>query len=262
MLKTGFLDLIKALKLINLVNTLALQDIQSRYRRSALGPFWITISMAVMIACVGVIFGTVYKIPIQSFLPFLATGLIFWFFFSSVISESCSAFIEAERIIKQQPLPFFVYILRVVLRNIYIMAHNILIIPVLFIFLKKTISLQILIIIPSFILVILFLIWIVLLLALLSARFRDLPNTVSSLLQVIFYTTPILWTADLLSELFIFNLLKLNPFYHLLEILRSPLLGTSIHLKSYLYLIVLTFFGWIFSLIFYGKYLKRIAYWL
>ena len=66
----GVADIFDALKDLPLSLYLARSDIRQRYRRSTLGPFWITISTGVMIGCIGVIFGGLFKSPMYEFLPF------------------------------------------------------------------------------------------------------------------------------------------------------------------------------------------------
>jgi lipopolysaccharide transport system permease protein len=54
-------DIIAATRRYALVGMLGWQDVRQRYRRSALGPFWLTISMGVMIGTIGVVFGQIFK---------------------------------------------------------------------------------------------------------------------------------------------------------------------------------------------------------
>jgi len=117
-------DIAMATRRYFLVGMLGWQDVRQHYRRSALGPFWLTIAMGVMIGSIGVVFGQIFNSPMSEFLPFLAAGMIFWGFISSVITEGCTGFIAAEGIIKQLPIPLFVHILRVIWRNLLILAHN------------------------------------------------------------------------------------------------------------------------------------------
>ena len=121
----GLIDVLEGLKSWKLAFFLAFADIRQRYRRSTLGPFWITISTAVMVACLGLIFGSIFKSPLKDFLPFLATGLIIWSFISSSLTEATTVFLSSQAVIKQLPLPLFVHVLRMVFRNFYIFLHNI-----------------------------------------------------------------------------------------------------------------------------------------
>ena len=59
-------DITATFRQLRLVTVFGWQDIRQRYRRSVLGPFWITVSMAVMIAALGIVFGAVLKSPMES----------------------------------------------------------------------------------------------------------------------------------------------------------------------------------------------------
>ncbi|WKU20879.1 ABC transporter permease [Advenella alkanexedens] len=238
------------------------QDVRQRYRRSALGPFWLTISMGIMISTMGLVFGQIFKSPLTEFLPFLSIGIILWGFISVSISEGCTSFIDAQAIIKQLPIPLFVHIIRTIWRNILILAHNIVIFPLIFIAVGKSLNLTMLISILGFLLLIINLTWITLLVGLLSARFRDLPQIIASILQVVFYLTPIIWMPSLLPQRANLYLLDINPVYHLLEIVRSPLLGNFPTITNWVVTLILALFGWTLTLVMYGRYKNRIAYWL
>ncbi len=246
----------------SLVGMLGWQDVRQRYRRSALGPFWLTISMGVMIASIGVVFGQIFNSPMKEFLPFLAVGMIFWGFISSVITEGCTGFIAAEGIIKQLSIPLFVHILRVLWRNFLILAHNIVIFPLVLLAVGKPLSWIAFISIPGLLLVVVNLTWIALILGVLCARYRDLPQIVGSILQILFYLTPIMWMPDLLPKRAGLYLLDSNPVYHLLEIIRSPLLGQLPTTTNWEISLALALFGWFLAIAVYGRFKRRIAYWL
>src|SRR3546814_14557644 len=116
-MRLALVDVAKTTKRYTLVGMLGWQDVRQRYRRSALGPFWLTISMGVMIATIGVVFGSIFKTPMVEFFPFLSLGLILWTYISTIITEGCAGFIVAEGVIKQLALPLPVHIARVVWRN-------------------------------------------------------------------------------------------------------------------------------------------------
>lgn len=255
-------DIISATKRLSLVGMLGWQDVRQRYRRSILGPFWLTISMGVMIGTIGVVFGQIFNSPMKEFLPFLAIGMILWGFVSSIISDGCTSFIAAEGIIKQLPIPLFVHILRTIWRNLLILGHNIIIFPLVLLAVGKPLSLTAFIGIPGFILMLVNLTWISLILGILCARYRDLPQIVGSILQVVFYVTPIMWIPSLLPQRAGLYMLDLNPAYHLLEIVRSPLLGQLPTALSWVVSLLLGLIGWGTALAVYSRYKNRIAYWL
>ncbi|MDB5827110.1 MAG: type transporter, partial [Variovorax sp.] len=81
--------------------TLAWFDIVLRYRRSMLGPLWLTLSMGAMIGGMGPLYSSLFGTELSKFFPHLALGLIFWGFFSSMVIDSCNTFIGSANYLKQ-----------------------------------------------------------------------------------------------------------------------------------------------------------------
>jgi lipopolysaccharide transport system permease protein len=246
----------------SLATMLGWQDIKQRYRRSKVGPFWLTISMGVMIFTIGIVFGQVFNSPMKEYLPFLAAGIIFWNFISGVINDGCLGFVSAEQLIKQLPIPIFVHILRIVWRNALILLHNLVILPIVMLVFGTPITPYIFLAVPGIVLVLVNLTWMALLLGVVCARFRDMPNIVASILQVVFYLTPVIWMPNLLPGRAGTMLLDLNPFYHLLEIIRLPFLGQLPNGLSWLVALGIAVVGWAITLKVFGRYQHRLAYWL
>lgn len=255
-------DLKRSRQKLYLALMLGWQDIRQRYRRSKLGPFWLTISMGVMIGMIGVVFGQVLSTPMQEYLPFLATGIILWTCFSTGVMEGSTSFIDAQGMIRQLDLPLSLYPIRVLWRNVVICAHNVIILPLVFTVVGRGITWDILWLIPGFILFLWNMFWISLLLGTFCTRFRDMPPIVNSLMQVFFYITPIIWMPNVLNPRSAGLLVEPNPIYHLLQVVRSPILGQAPTFMNWLVSIVMAVIGSIIALWFFGKYKKRIAYWL
>lgn len=255
-------DIKAALLRTGLAGTLGWQDIKQRYRRSKLGPFWLTISMGVMIGALGLVFGAIFNAPMQEFLPFLAVGIILWAYISTVINEGCTAFSSADGMIKQLPLPLFLHVMRVIWRNAVILAHNLIIIPILFMVFLKPIGWVGLLVIPGLVLTTLTLSWVALLAAIVCTRYRDLSQIVASVLQIAFYVTPIIWMPSLLTGRRSLIFLDANPFYHLIEVIRAPLLGSPPTLTNWLVSVVIAVVGWFVTILVYSRYKNRISYWL
>jgi lipopolysaccharide transport system permease protein len=253
------LDVIAALSSSGLVWLLAWHDVRQRYRRSIIGPFWITISNAVLIGAIGLIFGKLFGAS-SDFIVSLAIGLTLWMFMSTSIQEGCSSFIEAERVIKQLPVPLIVHVERVVVRNLLIFAHNIVIVPLAMILFGTGWSWLIFLSFVGFCVVLINVLWMALLAAIVCTRYRDLPQIIANALQIIFYVTPIIWPPRLIGD--DSALLDFNPFYHLLEIVRAPLLANWPSIGNWTVSLLLAVVGWAIALRFFSNYRQRIAYWL
>lgn len=260
--KKGYFDVLDGLKSIRLPLFLARAEIRQRYRRSTLGPFWITVSTGVMIGTIGIIFGKIFNSPMSEFLPFLAAGLILWSFISSTINESTGVFTKAEASIRQLSLPLFIYVERLVFRNFYIFLHNVLIFPIVCLAVNKSINLNILLVIPGLLLVLINLLWISLFLGIVCSRYRDLTQIVASIVQILFYVTPIIWMPGQVNSRVTSWIVEINPLYHLISVVRIPLLGNLPSAGSWLISIGIGVAGWLVTLTLFNRYKRRIAYWL
>lgn len=260
--REGLKDILASVKNIKLPIYLAYSDIRQRYRRSSLGPFWITISMGISIACIGLIFGGLFKAPMSEFLPFIASGLILWGFINTILCDAASVFPSAEAAIRQLPLPLFTHLARMILRNVYILLHNLIVLPIVFLCVSKPISWTALLAIPGFLLVVVNLTWMSLILSILCTRFRDLTQIVINTLQIFFYVTPIIWFPKLLPAKDSVMVLDPNPFFHLISLVRSPLLGTPPSIMNWIFSLIMAVVGCSISVVFFNAYRNRIAYWL
>jgi lipopolysaccharide transport system permease protein len=240
---------------------LSLQDIKQRYRRSVIGPFWISISTGIFVAAMGPLYGALFGQDTSSYLQYLSISFIIWIFISSTINESCNAFISAEGMIKQIALPASTHVFRLLSKNFLMLAHNAVVIAVVLLIYPPLSFANYWLLPLGLLLLYINLFWISLLLALFSTRFRDLPQIVASVMQILFFLSPILWRPEMLgrrSQL----LADYNPIYHFIEIIRSPLLGTPANLLSWLASILLMLAGCTLTFILFSRFRSRISYWL
>ena len=252
-------DVVEGACAFRLWGMLGWQDVRQRYRRSTLGPFWLTISMGALVGGLGVLYAGLFRMDVADYLPFVAAGLIIWGLLSGLITEGCAAFIGAEGIIKQVSLPLSVHVYRVVWRNLIVFAHNVAIYVAAAVIFSIQPGWTGLLVLPGLALLCLNGVWMGLLFGLVSARFRDVPQIVASVVQVAFFLTPIIWKPELLPDRAF--VLDLNPFFHLVELVRAPSLGQAPGLVSWFAAAGITLGGWLVTLLMYRRYRWRIAYW-
>ena len=239
--------------------TLAIQDIKLRYRGSVLGPFWLTISTVVMVASMGVIYSTLFNVSPRTYLPYLAIGLILWGYISGAISEGCQTFLSAEGIIQTVPLPYSVHAYRAVFRNLIVLAHSVIIIPIGLLIFQIPIDWRILEIIPALILYTVNGIWISIFFGMLSARFRDVPPIVANFTQILFFLTPIIYPVASLGKWR--AIADFNPAFAAIDVIRAPLLGVATSPYSWLTLFAATMIGCVGTFFIFARFRARIAYW-
>ena len=142
-------DLVQGAKQRELWFMLGLQDIKQRYRRSVLGPLWITIATGVMAAALGLLYSMLFQIPVAKFLPHVTVGLIMWNFISGAIKEGSTIFIDNEGLIKQLPAPLSVHVYRLVWRQTLFLAHNLVIWLALIIIFPRALGWEFFLFIPG-----------------------------------------------------------------------------------------------------------------
>jgi len=241
-------------------SAMATQDIRMRYRGSLLGPFWLTISMVVMVAAMGLIYARLFNMEAEHYLPFLTIGLVVWGFVSTVITEGCQTFLSAQNVITQVRMPFSVHAWRNVYRNLLVMAHNVLIIPLVMIAFTVPVGWTAITIVPALVLLAINGFWVSIMLGMVSARYRDVPPIVASFVQVIFFVTPIFWPPEAVGPWK--DILPLNPLFAAIDVVRAPLLGKEPMAYSWPVLLIVTIVGCAGTFAMFAKFRPRIAYWI
>lgn len=240
---------------------LGIGDIRQRYRRSRIGQFWITLSIAVFVGAIGVVYSALFKQPLQEYIPYLATTYIIWVLISGIITDSTTAFVQAENFLRQQALPKTTFVFRVLVRNFVSFAHNVIILPVIFLIFGVAPSWTWLAALGGLVLITLAGFLAGLICSILCTRFRDLPQIIQNFIQVAFFISPITWQVEVLDQS-LRSFVNLNPFAAFLRIVSEPLLGrlpdTATYVSTILTIVVLALIAWpLFS-----RFRPRIVYWL
>jgi ABC-2 type transport system permease protein len=261
-------DLREGLQQWPLWGHLGWQDIRQRYRRSVLGPIWITVSMAVTAIALGVLYAGLFGNSLSVQLPYILVGFIVWGLISGCISEGSEVFIANEGLIKQLPAPLSVHVYRLMWRQILFFAHNMIVYAVMLVVFPQPLNWASLTAIPAFLLLAVNGTWVALLLGVVTTRFRDLSPIIQSIVQLLFFMTPIVWIYDDLlnsanpSIAERARLVEFNPLLHFVEIIRQPLLGHEQYLRHWIVVLCITVIGWTLALLAMRRYRARVAYWV
>ncbi len=254
-------DFVEALALWRLCWTLAWLDIKLRYRGSVLGPFWLTLSTAVMVGAMGVLYAGLFRMNLTQYLPFLVLSIVLWGFLGALVGDASVGYTASEGLIRSVRMPFTLYAARIVVRNVVVLAHNLVVVVAVFAIFRAWPGALGFLAVPGFALWLLDGFALSILLGALCARFRDIPPIVGSVLQIAFFVTPVIWKPELVGPDRQW-LLPINPFFSLMEMVRAPLLGSvpsGIELGSaLLYSLVLC----VGAALLFARVRGRIAFWL
>ena len=253
-------DLTEGLRRMRLSARLARLDIRNRYRGSVLGPFWLTLSTAIMICGIGLLYSTLFRMPLREYLPYLAVSLLVWNTISQIVMDACSSLIQSEAVIRQLPLPFSTHIWRFLIRNGIVAAHSLPLIIVVFAICGVVPGPGAILALPGLALVAVNAFAVGLFLGMVCARFRDVAQIVTSSMQLIFFMSPVLWKPELLRDLQVW--LPLNPFYVVMETVRGPLVDGGAGMIIWLAAAAYTVLACAIAFAFFVRFRSRIAFWV
>ncbi|MBN8553778.1 MAG: ABC transporter permease [Caulobacterales bacterium] len=216
-------ELIASLKAWRTWFAIAMDDVAGKYRRTVLGPLWLVMIQAGFISGLWLLHRNIYGAGEDNFLAYLAVGLPLWSLLTMLVADSCDSLLKARGLIDSYPLPMAVHLFRSVATSVLIFAHSFVVSIIVLLATREPLTLTTLLFVPGLVIVIVFGFGLALTLGPLAARFRDLLPAAQAGMNLMFVLTPVFWIPT--PELRTSPLLQLNPFYHMMEVVRGPLLG-------------------------------------
>lgn len=220
---------------------LAWSDTKARYKKSVLGPFWPTLTNLLGVLGLSLVWASLLKEEMSAFVPSLAVGLIVWQLISGVIIDGPGTFVRQSAMIRNVAIPAWFFVSRNLARHLINLLHNLVIIVGVMLYFQTPVNANTWLVIPGFVLVALNLYWMLYLLGLLGARFRDIEHLVNGVVPMLFFISPVIYRADRLPVGL--NVVWLNPLSYLIEAIRTPLLGHAPHDNTYWVLILMLLLG-------------------
>lgn len=240
---------------------LGVSEVRQRYRRSMIGPFWVTISMGIQAAVMGFVLAFLFKIDVHRFLPFLCISLVTWNFFSNVLNEGANCFISMAGVILQIKRPLWIYVMLAIWRNAIIYAHTVVVFLIAAIAYGVYPTATYLLIPIGLALLVINVGWMGLAAGLISARFRDVPLMIQNAFSVLVWVTPVYYQPDQLGPRARL-IVEINPLTYVIEVARAPFLNETPSALAWSVAIGLALVGWAATFILFVRTRARLAYWL
>ena len=253
-------DLLDGLRCWELWGAMGLQGLRRGYRRSILGPLWLTISLAVLVMALGLLYGRLFNMPLERYLPHVALGFIAWQFVQAAVNQSCTVFVRHKVWITNAKRPLALFVFKDVWENLLTMAHNGLVYVGVAVIFGVAAGRHALLLVPGLALVVVNAVWVGLLLGTVCARFRDVAQIVGSVMRVVFFVTPVIWIPDQLGPRS--HLALYNPFTYFIELVRAPLLGQALPAVTWMLVLAVTAAGWTLTWLVFARYRSRVPYWV
>ena len=259
-IRLAWRDLSEGVGAWNIWHILAMQELRQRYRRSVLGPMWISVSLAVQVAVMGVLVGTLFKQEFTKYLPYATLGIVLWNFMSQSLIEGANCFVGASVYVMQAKRPLFAFVVHVLWRNLIYLAHTVVIYVIVALIFGVPLTLATPLALPALLLLVVNMAWILLFVGVLAARFRDVHMMLQSSMTVLFWLTPIVFYPEMLG-----NhrwIIDLNPLAYLLDVVRRPILGEAPAALTWVVVCGMAVLGWTGAFLFFSRFRARVPYWL
>lgn len=256
----GLRDIAEALRMLPLIFFLARSDLRARYRRSVLGPWWLTLGTAVGTAGLGLIWSELFKLERAVFVPALTAGLILWQLFSGCITEATTTYWRQGNLIRNVRLPLATYPIQMVIKHGLNFLHVVPVFLLVAAIFHVPVNRNTLLLVPCLLVVFANLFWITLLFSILGARFRDLEYVLVAGMPILMFLSPVFYRPSYLPMTG--KLIWLNPFSHLIELVRYPALGTAPPISVVATNLVILAVGTAATLQLFDRKRDRIAYWV
>lgn len=255
-------DIISSFSSWRIFYLIGVNDVRKRYARSKLGQFWIVLSLAINIGALALVLSLLLKVSLSTYLPFIAIGTVIWTFISGSIIEGANLYINHTSYIKELSISKLSYLNSLFVKNIIIFLHNVIFLGILYFIYPYHVSLNsVFLSTTGLLLTLIFLYPIIMVISIISLRFRDFPNMIASGIQLVYYLTPIMWKEEIMPKT-VQTYLMFNPFAVFLSICRNPLIGSAINNTYWISAIIYIILSWLIAFPFYSKYKSRIVYWI
>jgi ABC-type polysaccharide/polyol phosphate export permease len=216
-----------------------------------------------MVFTVGFLWAALFGQPVSTYMPYLCSGLIVWTLISAIANEGGTVFTSNQSLLTTLRMPLSLLVTTMIWRNLIVFVHNLGVFAVVALLWKVSINWNTLLFIPGLVLLALNGVWMGLLVGMIATRLRDIPQLITGILQILMFLTPVMWSRDTLKGRELAGyIIDFNPLTHLVEVVRTPLLGGQPRLLSWVVAAALIFVGGAGTLILFSRFRQRVAYWL
>ncbi|MEZ0470911.1 ABC transporter permease [Luteimonas salinilitoris] len=238
-------------------------DIATKYRRTRLGLAWIFMPVAVFVGAIGSIYSRIMGHDPEYYIAYLATGYVVWRFMVQCTNEAASILRGHKSFIMDGRTRLTDFVLRSLSKAFFYFACSVLIVLAALLWSPQMHGTNLLTLLITFPLVILNMIWWSTCIALIGARHPDAGEAANTMLRFGMLLTPILWVGDRFPPgTFGWWAVHGNPAYHLITVVRAPILGESVETISLTYVAAMTLAGWVLAAVLYRRYSRFVPLWI
>jgi len=238
-------------------------DIVTKYRRNTLGLAWSMIPVVIFVVAIGNIYSRIMRHEATFYLPYLAVGYIVWRFMVQCLTDAASILRGAKPFIMDGRIRLTDFVLRSLAKAFFYLASALLIVVGVLAWSPEMHVVNVLTMLLTFPIVFLNMIWVSVCISLIGARFADAGEMVNTALRFGMLLTPILWVGERFPYgTYWWWAVHLNPAYHLITVVRAPVLGQEIPMHTIWFVVLMTLAGWCAAMVLYRRYARFVPLWI
>jgi teichoic acid transport system permease protein len=226
-------------KNINLIFKLSSYDIKSKYQMHYLGTMWQFINPLIQVMIYWVIFGIGIRhgAPVNGtpYLLWLLCGLIPWFFIAPTVIQGSNSIYSKVTLVSKMKFPVSVLPTITIVGNFFSFTLMFAFLILLMFVYHVTLTFYFFQIIYYFICLGALIFAMTILFSTLTAMVRDFQLLIQSIMRMLLYVSPVLWNVSKAPQLE--AILKLNPFFYVIQGIRDSLLSTGLFYEDMPYMI-------------------------
>jgi ABC-type polysaccharide/polyol phosphate export permease len=241
---------------------LAIEQVKNQYRRTVIGPWWLTLQTAAYVFGLAILFGAIFQQPLDEFVPYVAAGFIGFTLLAGLTRQGADVFVANASTLTSTRQPLSVLVFRGAMVELLQFGHTMVIIGAFVAVGMVPLSLKLLLVVPAVLIILLNGLAVGLWLGPTVARFRDVGPFITSILQVMMFFTPVFWRVDEIHPDSRNALVGWNPFAYLLELFRDPLLGQFPSALTWTGVAAVTAVNLILAFWVFARTRSRLPYWV
>ena len=227
------------------------------FRRTYFGPLWLVIQTTVWLVMIAVLLGPSLGQGRENYIVYVAGGMIIFQFFTGLLVDGAASFTRDAGLIQNIPNPMTLYLLRALFKSLFLFLAQVPVLIGAYVITGVGIDWQALWAVPGLLLSTWVILGAGLALASITPRLRDIPFALNAAMRVLFFATPIFWLMD--GRGLRTLAANLNPFAHLLNVVREPLLGHPVPVHSVYVCLACGAVSWVIGIILFSRARPHIA---
>ena len=211
-----------------LIWQLSVRNMKAGRKQSVLGLGWIVFQPLAQMVIFTIVFSRIMGVKTETAYPaFCFAGLVAWQFVSSALRGATESIVQSAALVRKIYFPREVLVLAAMVSSLVNFGISFLVLLVLTVIFKVTLTVTVLWVLPLLAVLGCLVLGLGLIMAALNVFLRDVFNALPLFIQIWFYATPIVYTAQTAPSWFA-PVLNLNPMTHIVVGFRNAILtGTA-----------------------------------